>query len=65
VSAQKYCTSCGSPIPDGQGRSCSACYGDPAWGRDGYLAAMMEQDAREQYAREQANCELEQQEQQP
>jgi hypothetical protein len=26
---------------------------------------MMEQDAREQYAREQANCELEQQEQQP
>jgi ribosomal protein L37E len=29
---QKYCTSCGRPIPDGQGKSCSMCY----YGRDGY-----------------------------
>lgn len=34
--AQKYCSSCGSPIPDGQGRSCSMCYGDVSYGRDGY-----------------------------
>lgn len=31
-----YCTSCGSPIPDGQGSSCSMCYGDIAYGTDGY-----------------------------
>lgn len=30
------CTSCGSPIPDGQGKSCSMCYGDPDYGSDGY-----------------------------
>ena len=33
---QKYCTSCGMPIPDGQGKSCSMCYGDINYGRDGY-----------------------------
>jgi hypothetical protein len=32
----KYCTSCGSPIPEGQGNSCSMCYGDVAHGTDGY-----------------------------
>jgi hypothetical protein len=31
-----YCTSCGSPIPDGQGKSCSMCYGDIGYGRDYY-----------------------------
>jgi len=33
------CTSCGSPIPDGQGKSCSMCYGDIDHGTDGYYAA--------------------------
>jgi len=41
-----YCTSCGSPIPEGQGKSCSMCYGDPYWGRDGYYLAMLEEEAR-------------------
>lgn len=31
-----YCTSCGSPIPEGQGKSCSMCYGDIDYGKDGY-----------------------------
>lgn len=43
MSDQKYCTSCGSPIPPGQGSSCSMCYGDIAHGTDGYY---------EQWARE-------------
>ena len=30
------CTSCGAPIPPGQGRSCSMCFGDIDHGRDGY-----------------------------
>lgn len=30
------CTSCGNEIPEGQGRSCSMCYGDIGHGRDGY-----------------------------
>ena len=34
--AQKYCSSCGSPNPDGQGKSCSMCYGDINHGTDGY-----------------------------
>ena len=34
--AQNYCSSCGSPIPEGQGKSCSMCYGDINYGRDGY-----------------------------
>jgi len=33
------CTSCGSPIPDGQGSSCSMCYGDMSYGSDGYYEA--------------------------
>jgi hypothetical protein len=36
-----YCTSCGSPIPEGQGSSCSMCYGDMSHGRDGYYEAEM------------------------
>jgi hypothetical protein len=31
-----YCSSCGMPIPEGQGKSCSMCYGDIAYGKDGY-----------------------------
>ncbi len=34
-----YCSSCGSPIPEGQGSSCSMCYGDIAYGSDGYYEA--------------------------
>lgn len=30
------CTSCGSPIPEGQGKSCSMCFGDIDHGSDGY-----------------------------
>ena len=30
------CTSCGISIPEGQGSSCSMCYGDIAHGTDGY-----------------------------
>lgn len=30
------CTSCGSSIPEGQGKSCSMCYGDINHGSDGY-----------------------------
>ena len=31
-----YCVSCGRNIPDGQGGSCSMCYGDVEYGSDGY-----------------------------
>lgn len=37
----KYCSSCGSPIPEGQGSSCSMCYGDVGYGRDGYYEQEM------------------------
>ena len=39
------CISCGLPIPDGQGSSCSMCYGDPHYGRDGYALRMLEEQA--------------------
>lgn len=40
------CSSCGSPIPDGQGSSCSMCYGDIAHGSDGYYQAWAEEQMR-------------------
>ena len=40
------CVSCGSPIPDGQGRSCSMCYGDVEYGRDGYYRRWLEEGER-------------------
>lgn len=46
-----YCTSCGSEIPDGQGNSCSMCYGDVAWGTDGYYLEFMEAARQEEIAR--------------
>ena len=52
------CTSCGSPIPDGQGRSCSLCYGDIDHGRDGYYRAWAEEQDRQ--AAERASQEQEQ-----
>jgi hypothetical protein len=48
-----YCTSCGSQIPEGQGKSCSMCYGDIGYGSDGYYEEFMRQlqDAEQgQYA---------------
>ena len=46
------CTSCGSDIPEGQGKSCSMCYGDISHGTDGYYEdwarEQMERQGREQ-----------------
>lgn len=39
-----YCTSCGSSIPDGQGRSCSMCYGDVGHGKDRYYERWIEEE---------------------
>lgn len=44
---QQYCTSCGNPIPDGQGKSCSMCYGDLYWGKDGYYLDWLENMERQ------------------
>lgn len=50
---QKYCSSCGSPIPDGQGSSCSMCYGDVSYGLDGYYKEWLEnQERRKEHDRE-------------
>lgn len=53
-----YCTSCGSPIPEGQGKSCSMCYGDIDYGRDGYYRDYMERQY-EQWANEEQEREAE------
>ena len=45
----KYCTSCGSRIPDNQGsNSCSMCYGDIDHGKDGYYRREVEDYYRRQ-----------------
>ena len=49
----KYCSSCGSPIPEGQGNSCSMCYGDINHGKDGYYREWAEQQEREREHNEQ------------
>ena len=41
------CTSCGSPIPDNQGKSCSMCYGDMDHGTDGYYHEWAERQEQE------------------
>ena len=43
-----YCTSCGSDIPDGQGRSCSMCYGDVGHGKDRYYENWIDEQLWEQ-----------------
>jgi hypothetical protein len=45
-----YCTSCGREIPEGQGSSCSMCYGDIDHGRDGYYRDWLDEqeDQREE-----------------
>jgi len=52
-----YCTSCGSFIPEGQGKSCSMCYGDIDHGKDGYYRAWMEEQERREQERKQAEKE--------
>jgi len=42
------CSSCGERIPDGQGRSCSMCYGDIGYGKDGYYRREVERDMERQ-----------------
>ena len=44
-----YCISCGSYIPEGQGKSCSMCYGDIAYGKDGYYEQWARQQEQEQH----------------
>jgi hypothetical protein len=55
--AQIYCSSCGSPIPEGQGKSCSMCYGDVSYGKDHYyedwlLERMADEDNRQREEQE-------------
>ncbi len=52
MASQKYCSSCGSPIPDGQGKSCSMCYGDIDHGRDGYYRQWAEERENDRAERE-------------
>ncbi len=47
-----YCTSCGSPIPRKQGKSCSMCYGDMEYGKDGYYRSHAEQEKQHEKERE-------------
>lgn len=42
------CTSCGSEIPEGQGSSCSMCYGDINHGHDGYYEEWARQQEEQQ-----------------
>lgn len=51
----KYCTSCGNPIPENQGNSCSMCYGDVNFGSDGYYQEFMEEHARQAQEQEWEN----------
>ena len=43
-----YCTSCGIYIPEGQGKSCSVCYGDPYYGKDGYYLNILEREQEDE-----------------
>jgi hypothetical protein len=60
--SQVYCTSCGLPIPNGQGRSCSMCYGDIDYGRDGYYRQWAEEQF-EKIRLSQELCDVERQRQ--
>lgn len=43
--AQKYCVSCGAPIPENQGsKFCSMCVGDADHGKDGYYRRVLERE---------------------
>ena len=47
------CSSCGNTIPEGQGKSCSMCYGDPYYGKDGYYLRELEKEQEREYERQQ------------
>jgi uncharacterized Zn finger protein (UPF0148 family) len=47
-----HCSSCGRPIPEGQGTSCSMCYGDIDYGRDGYYRDYFERQQELQREKE-------------
>ena len=57
------CTSCGSWIPEGQGKSCSMCYGDIDYGKDGYYRREMERE--QERHEEQRRQEQQQEDEQP
>lgn len=46
-----YCTSCGSPILERQGKSCSMCYGD--YGKDDYYREWAERQVQANIERQQ------------
>ena len=48
LNVMSYCTSCGLPIPEGQGSSCSMCYGDIGHGKDGYYKRWAEEQVRQE-----------------
>jgi hypothetical protein len=50
--SKSYCSSCGSPIPEGQGKSCSMCYGDIDHGRDGFYRDWLESQSSDEYERQ-------------
>jgi uncharacterized Zn finger protein (UPF0148 family) len=52
-----HCSSCGSPIPEGQGGSCSMCYGDIDYGRDGYYRDYEQELQREKEEEQQQSDE--------
>lgn len=53
------CSMCGAGIPDHQ-RVCSMCYGDPAFGSDGYYQRWLdEQEQRERQREEEVEPRVE------
>ncbi len=40
------CGMCGAPVPDSQ-KVCSMCYGDPAYGTDGYYEEYVQEMERQ------------------
>lgn len=44
-------------IPEGQGRSCSMCYGDPYYGKDGYYLRELEKDYEREQEEQERNSE--------
>lgn len=40
------CSMCGAPVPDSQ-KVCSMCYGDPAYGTDGYYEEYVQEMERQ------------------
>ena len=53
------CSSCGMEIPEGQGSSCSMCYGDPDYGSDGYYRHWLDQQGQEAFEQQEMEREQE------